>query len=488
MKNTGSLRFLASTTSLYMTATVVQSVVSFFLIPVYARNLSKAEFGAMDQILQFISIVQLLASVGLPMGMVRGFYLSANDDETRKKMAGALFNFILPVTIAVSSGIFLFADPLSNLIFAGKGKVEWIQWSALLIVITSLSGLPMSMLRTLQASKAFALWSIATTLLGAIATVILLFGPYFSLTNLIIVNCISNAVITAAIFPRFLKYARMNMRFRLLSPMFAFGIPLLPNSTARKALEVSGRYMLPHYWGMAEVGTFAMGLKIASILDTMVLSPFSGAWMPYFYSQSKNPDAPVLFARITGLAVMALCFIMLAIEAMKPFLLSFLGGGRFADSGPIVSALLLGFVINGVQYTVSPGIHLTKKLVKEAGLMVGSAVVCIALNAVLIPKFHATGAALAQAGGYGFYLCSTFLLSNYYYPVRYPWKKIVVTTGVAALCWFVMGFTGSFVLRILIVCAFTGIIIRLDPTLPASVRVMANHIRNKIINGKAALC
>ena len=113
-----------------------------------------------------------------------------------------------------------------------------------------------------------------------------------------------------------------------------------------------------------------MGLKIASILDTMILSPFSNAWMPYFYAQSKNPDAPALFARITGLAVMTLCMTMLAIESVKPLVLSFLGGSKFADSGPVVSALLLGFVLNGIQYTVSPGMHLTKKLVQEASLIV----------------------------------------------------------------------------------------------------------------------
>jgi O-antigen/teichoic acid export membrane protein len=466
-----------------MTATVIQSAINFFLIPVYARNLSKAEFGAMDQILQFIAIVQLLASVGLPLGMVRGFYLAANNEETRRRMAGVLFNFVFPVTLLVSLGIFLFAGPLSNLIFAGNGKVEWIQWSVVLIVITSVSGLPMAMLRTLQASKAYALWSVVMALINASATVALLLGPYFSLTNLIIVNCVSSAVIAAAIFPRFLKYARLNVRLSLLSPMFAFGVPLLPSSLARKALEVSGRYMLPHFCGLAEVGTFTMGLKIALILDTLVLFPFSNAWMPYFYSQSKNPDAPVLFARITGLAVMALCFIILAIEAIKPFLLSLLGGGRFADSSPVVSALLLGIGINGVQYTVSPGIHLSKKLVHDAVLMVLSAAVCILLNALLIPRFHSTGAALAIAGGYGFYLCTTFFLSRHYYPIGYPWKNIVITIITAAGCWCAISNFDNIIVRVLLVGIFAGVCVSLDPSLLS----MTHNLQGKIFNRKVVV-
>jgi len=487
VKNTGTLRFLASNASLYMTATVIQSAISFILIPLYARNLPKAEFGAMDQIAQFIVVVQLLGTVGLPMGMVRGFYLAARDEHARRRMSGALFNFIFPVMSMVSLGVYLFAKPLSNIIFAGMGKVEWVQWSAGLIVISSLSGLPLSVFRTLQASRMFAWWSVVSSLLVAAAVAGLLLTKHFTLTNLIIANCAANVVVMAMLFPRFFKYSILNFKFKLLRPMFAFGIPLLPNSAARKVLEVAGRYLLPHFCGLTEVGTFVMGLKIATILESMLLSPFSNAWMPYFYSQSDNPNAPALFARISGLAVMALCLTMLVIEAIKPLLLSLLGGGRFADSGPVVSALLLGFVINGIQYTVSPGIHLTKQLVKEASLMAVSAVVCIALNAVLIPRLQSVGAALAQTGGYCFYLCSTFLLSQYYYPVQYPWKKIGPAVATASFCWLAMGHFDNIGLRGLFVGIYAAVCIRLDPTLPGSAMTLLIHLRNKITGMRMAI-
>jgi O-antigen/teichoic acid export membrane protein len=470
-----------------MAATVIQSLIGFFLIPIYARNLPKAEFGAMDQIMQFITIVQLLGSFGLPLGMVRGFYLAADNEDVRRKMVGALFTFLFPITLIISIGIFLCARPLSGLIFAGNGKVEWIQWSAAYLMIISLNGLPLSVLRTLQASKHYAIWSVVTTIINACLTVFLFLVHRFSLTNLIIVYSVAAACTTTALLPRFFRYANINFKFRLLSPMFAFGLPLLPNNAARKVLEVAGRYMLPHYFGLVEVGTFAMGLKIAVILEVMILAPFSSAWAPFLYAQSKNPDAPALFARITGLAVMALCLVMLVIEAIKPMLLSFLGGGRFTDSGPVVSALLLGFVLNGIQYTVSPGIHLAKKLVKEAALMVIAAVICVSLNSALIPRFHSTGAALAQAGGYGFYLCSTFILSQHYYPISYPWKKIIVTLTAALLCWLAIDHIAGIIVRGVCICMFTGVCIWLDPTIPSSILTLRKYVQRKIAPAKLAL-
>ena len=485
MKNSGALSFLVSNTAVYLSATVIQSAVGFFMIPLYAHNLTKQEFGAMDQIMQFVTIAQLLASLGLPLGMVRGFYLGSRDDETRRRMAGALFNLLFPIALIASVGIFLFARPLADLIFAGKGKVEWMQLCGVLLMISSLYTFPISLLRTLQVSVTVARWGAITTILNAIFSLVLLLTHHFSLTTLLISYCAAYLFSATALLPRFFNFSIINRQFSLLRPLFAFGLPQLPNAAARKCLEVAGRYMLPHYYGLAEVGTFAMGLKIAMILDVMILSPFASAWTPFFYTQAENPKAPELFARITGLTVIALCLIILTIEAAKPLILSFLGGGRFSDSGPIVSALLLGFFFNGMQYTIAPGIHLTKKLVRESLLMAVSAAVCVALNFVLIPKFQATGASLAQAGGYGFYLCSTFFLSQRFYPVAYPWKKIAGTIAAAAVCWWALSGAHNIIIRGALVCGFAVFCVVVDPTLPAIAGKMAGKLWGKIVKKKS---
>ena len=487
MKNSGSLRFLGSNTAVYLSATVVQSAIGFFMIPLYAHNLTKQEFGAMDQVMQFVTIAQMLASLGLPLGMVRGFYLESRSEETRRRMAGALFHLLFPLTVVVSVGIFLFARPLADLVFAGKGKVEWMQLCGVLLMISSLYTFPISLLRTLQVSVTVARWGAITTIINAFFSLVLLVTHHFSLTTLMLAYCGAYAISATALLPRFFNFSIINRHFSLLRPLFAFGLPQLPNAASRKCLEVAGRYMLPHYFGLAELGTFAMGLKIAMILDVMILSPFASAWTPFFYAQAENPKAPELFARITGLTVTALCLIMLTLEAVKPLILSFLGGGRFSDSGPVVSALLLGFFFNGLQYTVAPGIHLTKKLVSEALLMAVSAVVCIALNSVLIPKFQATGAALAQTGGYGFYLCSTFFLSQRVYPVAYPWKKIAGTVAAAAVCWWALNGAHNIIIRALIAIGFAGFCLMVDPALPVMAGKMAGQLWGKIVTKKSVL-
>jgi len=474
-----SLRFLASSTTLYMTATVVQSAVSFFLIPLYARSLTKEEFGAMDQVMQFVMIVQLVAGMGLPLGMVRGFYLSADSEDTRRRMVGALVNLVVPLVAIIALVVFVFSSQLAALIFAGNGKTVWMQWCAGIILISSIVSLPFAVLRTLQISKTYMFWSVIITLVNGGLVVAAVLMHRCSLTTLLVIGLATNSVGAAGLLPGFLKYARLNFDFGLLRPMFAYGLPQLPNAAARKAVETAGRYMLPHFCGLAEVGTLVMGFKIAMILDTMILAPFATAWQPYFYSQANNPEARVVFGRVTGLAVMFLCFMMLLVEACKPIILLFLGGGRFTDSGPVVSALLVGFVLNGVQYTVAPGLHLTRRLVQEAGCMIASALACIGLNLALIPRFHAAGAALAQTGGYGIYLCITFFLAQHYYPVKYPWKKIGPAVGAAVVCFVVINAVGAIWLRLLVALLFAAACIGFDPTLPGSARSLARHVAAK---------
>jgi predicted TPR repeat methyltransferase len=53
---------------------------------------------------------------------------------------------------------------------------------------------------------------------------------------------------------------------------------------SRKMLEVSDRYIIPHYHSLAEIGNYSMGAKVANILEVALLVPFLYAWQPFYYS------------------------------------------------------------------------------------------------------------------------------------------------------------------------------------------------------------
>ena len=134
----GRLRQLFGNSALYAGSNLLQRGVGFLLVPLYARYFSRAEFGAMDQIVQGTLILILLTSLGLPQGLVRGLHLETRDEEERRRMIGALVVFLVPVALLASAALLLARAPLARAIFNGEGEARWVALGAALYLSMSL--------------------------------------------------------------------------------------------------------------------------------------------------------------------------------------------------------------------------------------------------------------------------------------------------------------------------------------------------------------
>jgi O-antigen/teichoic acid export membrane protein len=143
--------------------------------------------------------------------------------------------------------------------------------------------------------------------------------------------------------------------------------------------------------------------------------------------------------------------LFLAVTAMRDVILDGLGRGRFAAAGPVVSVLVLAVACNGLQYCVSAGIHLKRRLVPEMLIMVGAAALNLILNVVLIPPYKGMGAAIATLASYAAYLAGTFVLAQHCYPIRYPWWRIANVALQTLAAAVALAFTGAWPLRLAIV-------------------------------------
>ena len=427
----GLIGNLLSHSALYMMANLLQRGLSFLLIPLYARYFTTAEFGAMDMLYQLAITLALLTSLGLPQGLVRGFYLAGDDgavmpEEDRRKLLGALVTFLLPITGITTAILLLFADPISNSLFQHQGQAHWIRLTAWVYLAMVLQQLPLQLYKTQQRSMAFAGWSLATFILIAGGNLYFIMILKWGLPGMLWGNLLGVGVTAVLLSLLFLPNLRLNWEWGRLAPLFAFGLPMLPNLLCRKVLEIANRYMLPYWHGLSEVGLFSMGARVAAIMDILLLVPFLYAWQPFFYSLSKNPHAPRIFARVTHYFFLLLICIFLGLQVFQGLALHYLGHGKFDAAGPVVSFLVLAVMFNGIQYCVSAGIHLRKKLVPEMGIMAAAAALNVVLNLFFIPHFGATGAAGATALSYFFYLVGTFVLSQKHYPVPYLWGRALI--------------------------------------------------------------
>lgn len=197
-----------------------------------------------------------------------------------------------------------------------------------------------------------------------------------------------------------------------------------------------------------------MGVKIANIVEIVVLTPFLFAWQPFFYSIANQTNAKEIFAKVTFYYFMILSFVFLAIIVFAPHILNVIGNGEYSASETIVTILVLASLLNGIQYSISPGIHLGNKLAQEAVCMFVAAIVNIIFNLLLIPEYGGEGAAYATLIAYGFYLVVTFLLANKYYPIKYPYRYIIKNIILTSIFAIILYETEPFILKVIVLMAY----------------------------------
>lgn len=420
------LKKLFSDSVIYAVANLLQRGMMLILLPIYARYFTKAEFGAMDLLYQGVLILIILSAFGMPQGLPRGFNKGSVTERDKARLLGVLTVFILPMSALVVSVVWYFSGFISVLLFDNQGEQLWVELSAALFLAMILQQYPLMILKAKQHSLEYSLWSLGTFAISTAANLYLIVVLEMGLVGMLVANSIGFGLIGLVVMLRCLKLMEFNIEWSRLRPLLEFGLPMMPALLGRKVLEASDRYMLPHYHSLERLGEYVMGAKVANIVEVLVLVPFLFAWQPFFYSVSQRSDAKSIYAKVTLYFFSILLVVFMGMYIIHIDVLDFIGNGDYSDSSWVVLILVMAGLINGMQYTISPGLHLKNKLVHEALLMIVAAGLNLLLNVWLIPPYGGTGAAIATLLSYLFYFASSFMLAQFHYKVAYEYARMLV--------------------------------------------------------------
>jgi len=85
--------------------------------------------------------------------------------------------------------------------------------------------------------------------------------------------------------------------FFRLKQLLAYGVPIVPAGIAQWALDSANRYFLRYYSSLNDVGLYAIGGKVASIMG-LLTGAFQLAWGPFAFSIHREDNARDIYASI----------------------------------------------------------------------------------------------------------------------------------------------------------------------------------------------
>ena len=423
-------------TAIYSVGTSLRRFAAFLLIPLYTRYLSPSEYGTLALILIVVAVLSIFLNLGMSSALFKHFF-EANDRKERTAIVSTAFFFLLISTIVLVLGAIASANPIAKLAFRSSDYAFLLIIAFLTALVDALANIPLAVLRAYQKAIQYTAFSLFR-FLGSI-----LFILYFVLVKeegvlgVLKGGLLASVATWLVLFPTVLKHVRFSFSVGVLRQLLGFGLPLVPSGLAVWILTLSDRYFLQYFSTLEQVGLYSLGYKLGTLINVLVVAPFTLAWGPLMFSVQRQSNAKAIYSTILTHFVCIAAFLGICFSLYAKPLLQKIAAPEYLPSHIIVFPITCAYILYGVYMIFTVGATLSKKTKFLAWTTGFAACLNLVLNYLLIPRYGMMGAAFATILSYSSMAILMFVASSKVYFVQYEFGRVAkiafVTAAIFAL-------------------------------------------------------
>lgn len=397
-----AVRSLTKDVSLYGLSTLLTKFGTFLLIPIYTRLLSTAGYG----VLSLATLTGTLLIMVLPLGQDSALVLlcaKGTKEESlkvSKELLPSVFLFTMAFAIVVTVLGFVFGPH-----FFPKGSTEsgfsFYPYAAL-VLVTATVGIPLLLVQSInraqRAVNRFAVIQLAvfliSTCVGVYLVAIVGRGARGALEGSLVgaVACLPVAIF---LMTRMMKPV---VSWQRLKQSLRIGIPLAPHSLAGWILGFADRVMLEHYSGATQVGLYSAAYNLALGMTALVMT-INQAWSPFYFQTAQSDQRPLL-KRLSTIVAIVYTVLGLGFVLFSKELLVLMSGAHYREAGNLVPIIAAGCYGYGLYCLFSTSLFFSLKTKLILSVSASAAILNIALNILLIPRYGMVAAAWATLVAY----------------------------------------------------------------------------------------
>lgn len=374
---------------------------AFLFNIILARALGADAVGLYFLALTQITFVAVVARLGLDTSLIRETAVHASRGDWGAVLGGARtgVRLVLLASIALSLGLALLAPWLAEQVFAKPGLTMPLRWLAMAIPPLAVAFVYAELLKAMEQIARSQL--VQVVLLPVLAILVFLglgpgWGPVaaswaYGLAALL-------AAIVGALFWRRAVAGRGRAVDVPARIMLDASLPLMWVQLLTQAISWADILILGMFRPAAEVGMYAVAARTAMLTSFIILAVNNviGPRFATLYHRGDLAGLAQLAVRSTRLTLL-IAMPMLALFVLAPQWVLALFGRDFAAAGAVLAILAAGQFINVATGSVGQVLIMTGHGRTLRNLSAVNAVLCIALNLVLVPAYGAIGAAVATA-------------------------------------------------------------------------------------------
>ena len=384
----GETRRLIKNTGIIAVGGMATKLVQFLLLPLYTSMLSTAEYGTVDYLNTVALFCVPVVSLLMDEALFR-FLIDCKTEEDRRRAVTAtcallIFGSIAFLVLALAWGAVFCAGNLGwvvGLVFAG---------AALQMVSALLRGFG----DTVAYAAASFLASALTILFNVIFIAVFRWGVVGMLSATVLAQ--GGVSLAFAVARRVWRYVDLSALDRgYLFRLLRYSVPLIPNKVSWTIMNMSSRLVIMNALGASAAGIFAIAYKFPNVMD-QVYGFFYMSWKESSARALNSDDDEVRFYNQIYCALRRFMMsVVLCMTALMPLVFDVLIDSSYHEGILYVPILLLATYFSNISGFYG-GIFTAHKDTKIMGTTtIVSAVICLVLNAVLIPLVGLYGAGVA---------------------------------------------------------------------------------------------
>ena len=384
---------LAKNTLIIFLGKVCTQLISFFLIPLYTAYLATNEYGIVDLVQTYVTLLVPIITMELEMSIFRYLVDSRTDSKNTKKLISNNFyilSFCLLLFIILYLLVICFIDiPFKWIIFVD-------------IIVCVLSGNFLQVARGMGKIIDFSISCILTGLTTVISNIILICFVGLKAEGMIISMALANGLCSLYLFIKLKLYKNIDFKLvdkKLIKDMYKYSLPLVPNGISWWIVNISDRTIISFVLGAGANGLYAISNKFPTIISSLS-GVFNLSWSESAALHINSEDRDEFFTDITNTVIKLFTALGIGMLACMPFVFPIMVNKQYADAYNYIPFLVIATLFNVVICLYSQ-VYLAKKLSKQvATTAILGAIINILVNVVFIKLIGIYAAALSTTFSY----------------------------------------------------------------------------------------
>jgi O-antigen/teichoic acid export membrane protein len=412
------LRALASESVVYGLSGIISRFLTIFLVPIYTRLFTPEDYGVLSLVGSTLAIVSILVVLGLDNSAHRWFWDTEDEADRRRTIASWAWCQLAVATV-VGAGVFVAAEALGRSIVGRADAALYFRLVGASLPLTVLGTVASNWLRMQRRPWATTGFALGTSVLTIVVTLALVVWARWGLTGVYAAQLVAYAA--ASVAAAFLLRSWLDPRridLARLRGMLRFALPLIPAGIAYWVVGFADRFFVQVYSTTAEVGLYSIGSALASGV-ALVTGAFQQAWGPFAFSIHKADDARATYANVFLAYLWGASLLSVGLSLFAPEIIHLLATDRYARASTVVGVLAMSYVMIGLTYIAATGPSIVKRTGPTGIALTAAAVLNLAFNFLLVPRFGMLGSAVATLIAQTVTPAYLFYRSQALYPIPY---------------------------------------------------------------------